>query len=223
LHGAAWLDFINNSKFTLGSNSGSSLIDRRGELRLSVTDYVAHHPEASFAEVEAQCFPGLDRQYSLTAISPRVMEAALLDSCQVLVEGEYSDIIQPWQHYIPIKDDASDFARAVEAMRDHGLVKRLIKNCRETILDCEDLRYKNKARKVLELIEDLLLPGRVNSNVALTENVARRYEREMIPKYEAHWRRIALRRKLVRLVDRYPTVSRILRSARSYGQSLHAK
>jgi hypothetical protein len=32
-HGVAWLEFINNSKFTLGSNSGSSLLDPQGEIQ----------------------------------------------------------------------------------------------------------------------------------------------------------------------------------------------
>ena len=73
-------------------------------------------------EVEQQCFPGLEGHFQMTAISPRVLEAALLESCQILVEGDYSGLVQPWEHFIPIRSDASDFQEVQEAMKAEGLI-----------------------------------------------------------------------------------------------------
>ena len=129
LFGRDWLDFINNCKFTLGTNSGSSLLDPRGDIQRRVKAYLAKFPAASFEEVEEHCFKGLDGRHSFTAISPRVLEAAVLDSCQILVVGAYSGMVQPWEHYIPIGDDASNFIDVLQAMQDRSLVLRLIKNC----------------------------------------------------------------------------------------------
>lgn len=215
LYGNAWLDFINNCKFTLGANSGSSLLDPRGDIQQQVRVYLKNHPTASFEEVEEQCFKGLDQQYSFTAISPRILEAALLSSCQILVEGEYSGIIQPWEHYIPIRSDASNCSEVFAAMRDQGLVDRLIKNCKEVILDSKDLRYKNMASQIIETIVALKIKKRVTSNCANVEKAVKRYECDMAKKYASYWRHQSLRNKLVRIIDHSPIVSRTIRSVRS--------
>lgn len=147
--GVGWLDFINDSKFTLGANSGSSLLDPRGEIQRRVRDYVAKFSTASFEEVERACFSGLDGRYEFTAISPRIIEAGMLESCQILVEGEYSGILSPWDHYIPIKPDASDFSNVVEAMKDRALCSRLIENCKSTLLGCPGLRQAFHVKQIL--------------------------------------------------------------------------
>ncbi len=214
LYGRAWLDFINNCKFTLGTNSGSSLLDPRGDIQRKVRTYLEKYPNASFEEVEEHCFKGLDGHHTFTAISPRVLEAAALNSCQILVEGNYSGLIQPWEHYIPIRPDASNFNDVLSTMQDRSLVTQLISNCRSTILDKEDLRYKNRTQKIIELIEKKAARKRLASSCDAVTKAALRYGDEMAPKYERYWRQQAFRRRLVRFVDGYPTVARFVRSAR---------
>jgi hypothetical protein len=43
---------------------------------------------APFEDVEAACFPGLDK-YAFTGPSPRVFEAAALRTGLILIEGDY--------------------------------------------------------------------------------------------------------------------------------------
>lgn len=212
LLGRAWLDFINDCKFTLGANSGSSLLDPRGDIQRKVRAYLRRHPNAAFDEVESQCFPGLDGKHQFTAISPRVLEAALLNSCQILVEGDYSEIIRPWEHYIPIRSDASNFGEVLEAMRDRSLVQRLIQNCRSAILDVQELRYRDKAQKVLALIESLAERKGTRSSSKKIGRIAQRYEEEMQERYRRMWRKRELRHKLARIVDDYPSISRLARA-----------
>lgn len=215
LFGPAWLDFIENCKFTLGANSGSSLPDPRGEIQERVKRLLQRNPNASFEEVEKACFSGLDGQYTFTAISPRVMEAALLESCQILVEGNYSGLIEPYEHYIPIAPDASDFENVRAAMLDRALVDRLIKNCRQTILDTKQLRYRHKARSVLELIADLAHKKNVKSNHEHVCAIARRYERDMAGKRARYWLVQSARSKLSDLLEHAPSIARILRETRN--------
>ena len=213
LSGTAWLDFINNCKFTLGSNSGSSLLDPRGGIQQQVRAYLKNAPDAAFEDIERHCFSGLDGRYSFTAISPRVLEAALLDSCQILVEGAYSGIIIPWEHYIPIRPDASNFAEVLLAMKDLDLVNRLIRNCRDAILDFDDLRQTTQASKVLNLVSDLVEKKRAVSNIENVVKVAAKYQREMPARYIWHWRKIALRQHMIRTVDDYSFLSWVARKS----------
>ena len=217
LLGEAWLEFINNSKFTLGANSGSSLLDPRGKIQHDVRSYLRDNPECTFDQVEELFFRGLDGKFQFTAISPRVMEAALLDSCQILVEGDYSHILTPWEHYIPIKSDASDFEQVLEAMRDHSTVKKMIARTRSTILDANDLRSANMARKILDEAADFVTRKNARSSCLDVERVIQRYKNEMTrDRYGAQWRRKDIRRRVIRLIGNYPIVDRWARIAYSY-------
>lgn len=213
LLGDAWLDFIGNSKFTLGANSGSSLLDPQGEIQRGVRSYLADYPEASFDDVEAACFPGMEGRYSFTAISPRVLEAALLNSAQILVDGEYSGIVKAGEHFIPIRPDASNFPEVLAGMSDVQAVERMTARCREAILSVEALRYSNKARMILELIGDLASRKKSGADSEKIEKVISRYMEEMQPRYKVHWRRQYFREKVARAAAPYPVLFRALRSA----------
>ena len=154
LNGNEWLEFINNSKFTLGSNSGSSLLDPNGCIQKKVKKYLNNHPEAEFDEVEAACFPGQDGLYEFTAISPRILEASALQSGQILVEGEYSGILTPWEHYLPLKPNAENFEDIHHEIKDTANSSRRISACREAILDCPQLRYSSKANNIFDYLDE---------------------------------------------------------------------
>ncbi len=148
--GKDWVDFINNSKFTLGANSGSSMIDPFGNIQRQVKLYCLDNPMASFEEVESLFFPGIDGQYVMTALSPRVLEAGMLKSSQILVKGEYSGILHPWEHYIPIDSDGGNFEEVYDAMMDVKFVTNIARHCYETLRDSEKLYYKHHANMILD-------------------------------------------------------------------------
>ena len=62
--------------------------------------YVADHPDATYDEIEAACFPGRDGELALFAISPRHLEACATRTGQILVEGTYSGALEPGRHYL---------------------------------------------------------------------------------------------------------------------------
>lgn len=216
LYGNVWLDFINQCKFTLGANSGSSLLDPRGHIQRKVKSYFAENPLATFEAVEAACFMGLDGQFSFTAISPRILEAGLLESCQILVEGEYSGIIQPWDHYIPIRPDASNFNEVLKAMQNHSLVEKMIKNCRNTLLGIDCLRSNHQTQQIINLIIDSCNKKQIASDYGRVQMAASRYKDEMPSQYQALWRRQGARRRMITLVDQVPAVSKFFRWVRSH-------
>jgi len=157
--GDDWLRFIGNSRFTLGSDSGSGLIDRRGEIKDAITAYLAEHPQAGFDEVEKACFPGLDGKPAMTALSPRLFETVLGGSCPVLVKGWYGGVLEPEVHYIPIEPDFSNLPEVVERVRSGSEVASIIERCYTRLILDERFRYCTLARSVIALTEHRR-PGR---------------------------------------------------------------
>lgn len=121
IYGQAWNEFIAKSKAALGVESGASVFDFTGEITQLVKEYETQHPDASFEEIEAKCFPGLDGLIYVNQISPRCFEYAALGTLMILYEGDYSGILIPYRHYIPLKKDHSNMAEVVKAIRDPEL------------------------------------------------------------------------------------------------------
>lgn len=219
LLGERWLEFIEDSKFTLGANSGSSLLDPRGEIRSAITAYLHQHPGADFDEIERHCFIGRDGHHAYTAISPRIIEAAMLGSCQILVDGEYSDLISPNRHYIPLRDDASNFDEVLEAMRDRDASIAMARNCREQLLSVNELRYATRTQGLIAQIQDLASRKRTRSSVDTVSAIIDRYQQEMGPRYRRMHLWQQQRRRIIRTIDYFPPVSRLVRWLHSIGSS----
>jgi hypothetical protein len=91
-------------------------------------------------------------KYNFTAISPRNIEAAFTLTGQILVEGPYSGILEPWVDYIPLKPDGSNFDDVYEAIVDKKFAMQLIQNCYNRIADTKDLYYETLANKIFDFI-----------------------------------------------------------------------
>jgi hypothetical protein len=105
LLGEAWYTFLLRCKYTIGTPGGSSILDRDGSLKARTEAYLRRRPTASFEEIEAACFPGMDGSLQAAVITPRHLEACATRTCQVLVEGEYNGILKAGLHYIAVKQD----------------------------------------------------------------------------------------------------------------------
>jgi hypothetical protein len=116
LLGDDWYRFLLRCRFTIGVEGGASILDRDGRIRDCVTRYGSEHAEASFAEIEQSCFPGLDGTFDLRAISPRHLEACATRTPQILIEGAYNGVLEAGTHYVPLRPDFSNIAEVIEGM-----------------------------------------------------------------------------------------------------------
>lgn len=147
--GLDWYRFLADSRVILGSLGGASLHDPNGEVRLRVESYVAENPTASFEEVERECFPGLDNNLKYHTSSPRHFEACITKTCQVLVEGNYFNKMQPGRHYIELKRDFSNIDEVIEKIKDKELCELIAENAyREIAMDSE-LTYRAFAEEIV--------------------------------------------------------------------------
>ena len=95
----------------LGVESGTSYLDLEDEV---TRDYTARARRRAAGHARGAPEGPLgrwDHNYSYRTISPRHFEAAAFRICQVLFEGEYSGVLQPMVHYVPLKKDFSNFER----------------------------------------------------------------------------------------------------------------
>ena len=195
--GPDWHDFLENSKFCLATNSGSSLIDPHGKIRACVERHAINHPAATFDEIEAACFPGLDGQFNFTAISPRHLEAALAATVQIATPGRYSSILEPGRHCILTEPDCANAVDVVRQMRDQALVDRMARDAREAVLDVAALRASNQAAALIELIKNGVGAKRISATPeGEMKRAIERYHAEVTANADAYWRRQRGRQRL---------------------------
>ena len=120
--GDRWFPFIASARAVLGSESGASAIDRRGELLAAERAMLARQPDLSFADFDAAMPAGWDGELP-GSVGPRHLEAAAARTCQVLVEGHYDGVLEPEVHYLPVRADGSNAAEVVERLGDRELVE----------------------------------------------------------------------------------------------------
>jgi hypothetical protein len=118
LYGDAWTVFLGGCKAVLGVESGASVFDFTGDIKKSVDAHVAREPATSFETLRDLYFKDAEGRISLAQISPRSFESAALRTLMILYEGEYSGILVPWRHYVPLKKDHSNMDEVVAVLRD---------------------------------------------------------------------------------------------------------
>ncbi|MGY4178333.1 hypothetical protein ACVIHH_003624 [Bradyrhizobium sp. USDA 4518] len=185
LVGDAWFQFLGNCKFTLGCESGSSLLDARGEIRECVERQLQRDPTASFEELEQACFPGQDMRKVYTAAGPRLFEAAIARSCQILTPGNYVGALNPGEHYIALAPDCSNAEDVYEQMQDKDANQARIEACYRALVDNPKFRYRNFVAGLLAEVRDAAtrkarrlpdcgtLPGTIPDELALRESYTR--------------------------------------------------
>jgi hypothetical protein len=153
LYGASWKRFVVQCKAMLGVESGSSVFDFDGSLQRSVEEYVAAHPQASFDEVQRRFLAPHEGRIRQNQISPRCFEAAALRTGMVLYEGEYSKILQPGRHFVPLRKDFSNFPRVLEALRDTAALQRMVDCTYEEVARNDAYSYRSFVHRFDEVVD----------------------------------------------------------------------
>lgn len=153
IRGDNWMRFLGDCRFVLGGEGGVSVWDPDGLIFDKVMKIISEHPTASFEEIEEECFPGEDGRFVFTAVSPRLFEAAMVGSCQILTEGEYLNLLKPFEHYIPVKQDLSDLESAVKEMGNWEGAQKMISATYESLVNNPLLRYSGLVSEVMKDVD----------------------------------------------------------------------
>jgi len=202
--GDKWFSFVESSRCILGSNSGSSLLVRNHEMAECIKKYVYDHPGAGIDEIEVSCFPGQDGKYIFTAISPRNIEAGLLKTVQLLTPGPYSNILSPWEHYVPLSLDCSNKSEVMSIIKDIGAQNEIVERCKKRLLSFQDIQIENFISEIIETVSSALsldhcsLPRDIFSKQVNRYKEITSYTEHIADKHTRSRARISRMKKLVK-------------------------
>ncbi len=156
IYGEDWVKFLKTCRCVLGTESGASVVDFTGEIEKNVQDYLKKHPNATFEEVRDLFFKDEEYKIKFNQISPRIFESIACGCCLVLFEGEYSGIVVPDRHYIPLKKDFSNIEEVIEKIKDRDYTRKIAETAFKEIIEPGKYFYKNfisEFDKVLDTID----------------------------------------------------------------------
>lgn len=135
IYGERWYTFISSCRGMLGTESGSNVFDWNGTLGDEVTAYRKLHPFARSETVYHKVISRYEIPGLMNQASPRIFEMIAAGTAMVLFEGEYSGVIQPDRHYIPLKKDFSNLDAAFEKLLDDSWIDAMTTRARLEILE----------------------------------------------------------------------------------------
>lgn len=118
IYGSDWYRFLGSARATLGTESGSNVFDFDGAVTSRINEMLAADPETPFEKVFDEVLAPLEPRIRMNQISPKIFEAARLRTALILFEGEYSGIIKPHEHYLPLRSDYSNIDEVLAALED---------------------------------------------------------------------------------------------------------
>ncbi len=133
IYGKEWIRFVTSCKAVLGTESGASVFDFTGKIEKHVDDYLRVYPGATFAEVSNKFFAQEEGRIRLNQISPRCFEAAALRTAMVLFVGDYSGVLTPWRHYVPLAKDFSNIDEVVRTLHDPAKLQCIANHAYEEV------------------------------------------------------------------------------------------
>lgn len=147
--GDAWFSFLGSARATIGCESGSSVLDRRGEIQARISWLTRANPNLSFDQVAAAMPRGWD-DHRFFAIGPRHLEAIITRTCQVLIEGEYDGVLKPHRHYLPVRRDLGNLDEVLHQVKDTALLEETAARAYEEVYQSGSHTYAAFARRIEE-------------------------------------------------------------------------
>lgn len=169
IYGESWIEFIQSCRCMLGVESGASVFDFTGKIQAAVERFEGENPNVSFCEIKELFFKDLDGKIYLNQISPRCFEAIALKTPLILFKGEYSGILIPWRHYVPLEKDFSNFMDVVRYVRDDEFLQNLAESAYRDIVATERYSYREFIREFDAEIAPHLVRESTNSFLLLNQ------------------------------------------------------
>jgi hypothetical protein len=164
VYGLDWVNFMRDCRAVLAVESGASVFDFDGWVSARTETFAKvlglgekqsrnvkrmlagrgvyarkSDDRALYEDLRQRFFAEKENLIDLAQLSPRVFEAATLQTLLVMYEGQYSGAFEPWRHYVPLKKDHSNMAQVVEVLKDPIASATIIANCYAEV--CENRKY----------------------------------------------------------------------------------
>ncbi len=147
VYGKQWLEFLASSRFLLGTASGASVVDFRGDIRRNCERYLSLQPGATYEEVKKRFFMDVDWKVVIDTVSPRIFEATAMGCTLVQHEGAYAGVLDPDTHYICVRRDYSNIGDVIDRMKDIGYCRQVAANAYRDLIASGAYSYRTFAEE----------------------------------------------------------------------------
>lgn len=213
--GSAWHDFVEDSRFTLATPSGSSFLDPNGDIANCIARLRATTTHATIEDARANCFPSTTPKRPFSAISPRNLEAGMALTVQIATPGDYAPFMRADEHYVGLLPDCSNIQHVLGRIRDESESAQMAMDFKESILSEPRLRRKQIAKEIIEFCESELTRRAVKRPNQADFDAMQKIYMDSAGQRVRLERRLAARKLIGRIVDsRVPRIGQALRTLR---------
>lgn len=160
IYGTAWPEFVGNCRAVLGTESGSNVFDFDGSIKPTIEAFLKEHPDADFESVHERFLQGCDDTIHMNQVSPRIFEAIALRTGLVLFEGNYSGVVRPWEHFIPLRKDFSNVDEVFSALADLPSLEAMIQRAYDDVIVSGRYHFRKFIGMLDAHIEKSAIPGK---------------------------------------------------------------
>jgi hypothetical protein len=157
IYGDGWYDFVFSCRAMLGSESGSNVFDWDGTLLQQIDKFKSTNPAATDKDIYLELISDLEIANLMNQVSPRVFEAIACRTVLVLFEGDYSGVLTPWEHFIPVKKDGSNLEEVFRLLHDDEYVDTLVDRAYNDIIMSGVYSYEGFVKIIDEGFEKVLM------------------------------------------------------------------
>ena len=154
IYGESWYQYLSNSKTTLGTPSGSNVLNLG---MISENQFTSNEKEqiagASFLNSTNDEFIltmydkyKYKEQLNVNIISPKMFEAIAMGTVLIMIEDDeqgYSGILKPNIHYIPVKRDYSNLGEVIEKIKDDDFLQNIADKAYKDIIESDKYTIKS--------------------------------------------------------------------------------
>jgi hypothetical protein len=145
-----WAAFLRSARAIIGAESGSYYLHGRGALLNEAKRWCAVHPNADFDQVQARFFGERGGAPSGKTISSRHFEPIGTRTCQILLEGSYAGLLEPNEHYIPVRKDLMDLPDALRRSANAGEREEIANRAWEYVMETHT--YAHRVNALLDML-----------------------------------------------------------------------
>lgn len=192
--GKEWFDFLLSGRTTLITESGSSIVYFDDKKKDIIACKEKWRNSKSFNEFNARHKLN-DGRYVIKAISPKTFEAISARTALICYEGEYSHIILPDIHYIPLKKDWSNIEEVLKRVKDMDYLDEITDRCYHDIINSKKYCYSRIIAIFDKCIENRMI--KLKGNIGIQKDIKDMSLARSPEKNNFHKRQHTLKEKLL--------------------------
>lgn len=142
IYGDQWYRFLGSCRATLGTESGSNVFDFDGGISDQLKKMSERLSPDCYYNQALELVSSVEGEIVMNQVSPKIFEAIKLRTALVLFEGEYSGVVRPWEHYIPLKKDFSNIYEVLDLLENQEFLESMTAKAHEDVIGTGRYSYK---------------------------------------------------------------------------------